>query len=522
MNKKTLGAILLLLLSTATILLIWYLLPRFLDREQKTTSDAQKIKGKIHIAYDNWIGYFPLCSPEMKSQMRRSGWLLVCEDDNADYPGRMKRLEEGEIDLAVATVDSFILNAKAVDYPATITMVIDESKGGDAILARQEKVASLDALKGRNDVKIAFTPGSPSHFLAKAAAEHFNVPEIHPYGPNRIETEGSEKARDKLLSGTVDVAILWEPDVSKALEHKGIKKILGTEDTERLIVDILLVRRQFAKKQPETVKLLMNTYFRVLKKYREDPNLLRGHVKDSISLPEDKIDSMLRGVHWVSFTENCEKWFGIAAPGNYADEGLIDTIESTVRILTSAGDFASNPIPDGDSYRLTSSTFLEELFTEGISGFTKPAAGLQQTGPINSLEASFPALNESAWDTLQEVGTLKIDPIVFQQGSTELGILDKQVVDNAVERLRHYPNFRVIIKGHTATRGDSIENLRLSKDRAEAVSRYLEITYNINQNRVRAVGYGGEKPLSRQAGESQRAYDYRLPRVELVLAREVY
>ena len=191
MNKKVIGAVLLFAISLAVILLLWFLLPRFLDRQQKVTSDATRTKGKIRIAMDNWIGYFPLRSTEMKSIMRRSGWILICEDDNADYAGRMERLKNGEIDFAVATVDSFILNAERFNYPGTIVSVIDESKGGDAILAKKERVESLDALKNKTDIRIAFTPDSPSHHLAKAAADHFNVPELLPSGALRLETEGS-------------------------------------------------------------------------------------------------------------------------------------------------------------------------------------------------------------------------------------------------------------------------------------------------------------------------------------------
>ena len=137
---------------------MYYLLPYFQDRHQKVTSDATKTKGKIRIAMDNWVGYFPLRSPEMKNLMRRSGWILVCEDDNADYGQRMQRLEEHEIDLAVATVDSFILNAEKYGYPGTIISVIDESKGGDAILSVSKRVNNLDALKGKKDIRVAFTP----------------------------------------------------------------------------------------------------------------------------------------------------------------------------------------------------------------------------------------------------------------------------------------------------------------------------------------------------------------------------
>ncbi len=520
MNKKVIGPALLFILALTAILALWFLLPRLLERQQKVTSDASKTKGKIRIAMDNWIGYFPLRSDEMKSLMRRSGWILACEDDNADYEGRMKRLEDGDIDFATATVDSFILNAQQFSYPATIVAVIDESKGGDAILAKKDRVESLDALKNKADIRVAFTANSPSHHLAKAAVDHFNVPELLPSGALRLETEGSEKARDKLLAGKADVAILWEPDVSRALNHKGIVKILGTEDTERLIVDILLVRRQFSQRNPEVVKQLLNNYFRALKKYRDNPKLLLKHVKDETGLSDENVKSMLKGVQWANFSGNCEKWFGIASPGSYADEGLIDTIQSSVKILINSQDFSSNPIPDQDPYRLTNSKFLEKIFARGFSGFTSPKPGAIGSMPISSIETKFVMLDKAGWNALKEVGTLKVEPIVFQHGTTELGLLAKEVLDQAVERLKHYPNFRVVIKGHTGTRGDQKENLLLSRDRAAAVVRYFEVVYNVDPNRLHAIGFGGKNPLPRKSNESRRAYKYRLPRVEIVLVRE--
>lgn len=516
MNRSLIGALLIVVIvvtGAVAIKLVW---PHFESRRQRATTDATKIKGKIVVALDNWVGYFVLRSPEMQAAMRRAGYILTCEDDRADYGHRMDRLKDGDIDFAVATVDSFILNGAPRNYPGAIVMAIDASKGGDAILARKDKIASLDDLKGRGDVRVAFTPNSPSHHLSKAAADHFNVPELLPAGKLRIETDGSPKALEKLLEGQTDVAICWEPDVSRALTDERIVKLLGTEDTEGLIVDILVAGRQILEKRPEVVQLLINTYFRVLKKYREDPGLLAGAVEAETDLPAKAVTAMLKGVHWINFGENCEKWFGIGAAGQSTEEGMVDTILASARILKDAGDFDATPIPDDDPYRLTNSGFLEVLFGKGVSG-TMATGG---AGAVNSLAMSFSPLSDRQWDALKEVGTLKVDPMVFQQGAAELDGIAKKVIDQAVARLKHYPNFRIVIKGHTDVRGDARQNILLSRDRADAVARYMQTAYPIDPNRMHVLGFGGGKPLPRLAGESRRAWMYRLPRVELVLARE--
>ncbi len=513
----------LLFLGIVAISAAWYFLPIYRDMRQKTSSDAIRTKGKIRIALDNWIGYSILRSPEMKQQMRLAGWMLVCEDDKANYRLRTERLRDGEIDFAVATVDSYILNGAAVGFPGVIIMVIDESKGGDAILARGDAVQSLDALKGRTDLRVAFTPNSPSEYLAKAAAYHFDVPElVPPPGDNRIETQGSEDALKKLLAGRCDLAALWEPDVSRALSSPGISKIIGTEDTEKLIVDVLLVNRKFSKQHPDVVEALLLAYFRSLKKYRSTPALLREYVRAETGLSEDAIGPMLKGVQWVNLTENCEKWFGITAPGGSADQGLIRTIDSTVNVLMNAGDFTNNPLPDQDPFRLTYSAYLENLFVKAATGFTKAAPAVRHGQLPASSPARFPPLDEAGWERLREVGTLKLDPVTFQHGSSELDLLGKEVIDKAAKLLDHYPHFRLLVKGHTGTRGDPAENQRLSRERADSIVRYLEITHNADRNRMRALGLGANQPLARKSGESFRTWQYRLPRVELVLVREEF
>lgn len=520
MKKRITGVLLLFILGGLLLLGGKWLLPFFKEKNQRATSDAAHTRGEIRLALDSWIGYFPLRSEEMKRRMHRAGWLLQWEDDQADYGDRMARLAEGEIDFAVVTVDSYLLNGAEYDYPGAIIMVIDESRGGDAIVAVKKKVANLDDVRNNPDLRVAFTPVSPSHHLLKAAADHFNLPGLLPVEKRlRIETQGSGEALKKLLAGTTDIGVLWEPDVSTALEKEGLVRLLGTEDTERLIVDILVVNRKFMQKNPETVALLMDTYFSVLKRFRDNPELLEKELVTEEGVNRETARSMLAGVHWVSLTENCEKWFGIAGPGGYADEDITTTIDSTAEILVSAGDFQDSPVPDHDSYRLLKRSFLEDLFLKGMSGFTTPGAA-DGTGMKSSLQTSFVPLDPSGWDRLQEVGTLKIEPIIFRHGSVQLDLFAREKIDSAVKRLEHYPHFRVLIKGHSGTRGNSQANHQLSQLRADSVAEYLHSRYKIDKNRLHSVGYGGDKPLRRQDGESERAYEQRLLRVELALVRE--
>jgi len=160
---------------------------------------------------------------------------------------------------------------------------------------------------------------------------------------------------------------------------------------------------------------------------------------------------------------------------------------------------------------LINSNFVEDLFN----------SGLQEESEISE-KKQFAALAEDRWEELREVGNLKIRPITFQSGSDILSPQGEEQLMIAIENLKHYPNFRVYVKGPTGLNGDSTVNLELSQRRAVTVKEYLVSNLNVDSNRIRAKGFGSLNPLPRRPNEPRRSYNYRLSRVEICLVDEVY
>lgn len=522
MASHTKIAMILILLGIGGIVSYKYLSPYFEESQQRTTSDAAGTKGKILIGIDNWIGYFPLCSPEMRKRMRQSGYVLECVDDQADYPARMKLLKKGKLDFAVATIDSYLLNGHAVNYPGTIVAVIDESKGGDAIVAWSNKLSSIEKLKSSKDYKIAVTPASPSEYLLKSVSVHFDIPRIREDKSIVVAANGSEHALEMLLDKKVSAAVLWEPDVSRAMAKKGIKKLLGTEQTDKLIVDILVVNREYANDDPEAVTVLLSNYFRTLKFYKSNKSKFISDASNETGLSKKKIATLFSGVKWVNLIDNAQIWFGATNKKTVNDEALIDTIESVANVLVDSGDFTTTPVPANDPYRLTNSSFISDLYNKSYAStqFGTSANVSTSSSNLSGLDKAFNPLSVQQWASLKEVATLRVRPIIFQSGTDFLTLDGKAQLDLAADNLKHYPNFRILIKGHTSKRGDNKANKKLSKARANAVKKYLESIYNIDANRVMATGFGGSNPLLRRDGESFREYNYRLSRVEISLVAE--
>jgi outer membrane protein OmpA-like peptidoglycan-associated protein len=131
---------------------------------------------------------------------------------------------------------------------------------------------------------------------------------------------------------------------------------------------------------------------------------------------------------------------------------------------------------------------------------------------------SFPPLSDADWDALRTIGRIRVLPIGFDASTSRLTRDGAAVVDQVAAALvQNYPQYRVLIKGHTAPAGDEAANVSLSEERAQGVRNYLVTSKLIDPNRVRAVGVGSREPAPRQPGEGELSYRNRLARVEFYL-----
>ena len=84
---------------------------------------------------------------------------------------------------------------------------------------------------------------------------------------------------------------------------------------------------------------------------------------------------------------------------------------------------------------------------------------------------------------------------LFKTNSAELNDDAFGKLDLIVAYMKKYPAKRIIVEGHTDSRGSAAYNKRLSLKRAEAVKRYL-VSQGIEADRIEVIGYGEEKPVA--------------------------
>lgn len=90
--------------------------------------------------------------------------------------------------------------------------------------------------------------------------------------------------------------------------------------------------------------------------------------------------------------------------------------------------------------------------------------------------------------------------IYFAQSKYDLQAESYPELDRLVTVMRQNPTMTIKLEGHTDIIGDFDANLELSRNRVQAVKRYL-LGKNITSTRVEAVGYGHSRPINSNPGK---------------------
>jgi outer membrane protein OmpA-like peptidoglycan-associated protein len=107
------------------------------------------------------------------------------------------------------------------------------------------------------------------------------------------------------------------------------------------------------------------------------------------------------------------------------------------------------------------------------------------------------------------------DDLHFETGSTRLTPEGQRTVDSLLLVLKAYPSVQIALEGHTDATGDAAANKTLSQQRADAVKQTL-VSGGVAAERVKAEGYGQERPVADNNTDAGRARNRRL---ELVVVQ---
>jgi NitT/TauT family transport system substrate-binding protein len=226
------------------------------------TGASAKFTGTIHIASSTWTGYAPLYIATSKDIWKKHG-LTVDFTDVEDPVQRLNALNAGQLQGMASTVDAFA-RAQSQGVPAVEILPIDASVGGDGILAKKT-IQSVKDLKGKT---VAVNQGSVSEwFLAQVLKKNgMSLSDV------TEQNMTSGVAGSTFVAGKVDVAVTWEPWLSRASKTSFGHVLVSSKEYPDLIMDSFAFRKDFIEKYPGTVTDFVKAYYEAVNWMQQYPD----------------------------------------------------------------------------------------------------------------------------------------------------------------------------------------------------------------------------------------------------------
>lgn len=270
---------------------------------------------KLTVAHSTWIGYGALYIAKEKGFFEKAGLDVDLRIIEASSDA-LAAMQGKQIDVVASTVDNFSLfSGNGADLSLLVTL--DESAGGDGIIARKD-VATVADLKGRT---VGVQKGSIAQFLLAQALDRagLTMDDIKP-----IDMKSGD-AGAAFVAGSIDAAVTWQPWLGKAEATDFGKVLIDTKSMPGLIVDALATRSDLAKERSDDFKAFVKAYFEGIAFMKADPAAANDIIARSLKMSKEALEASLDDVRFFSAEDNAAFFAGDDSPAT--------------KLITNAGEF---------------------------------------------------------------------------------------------------------------------------------------------------------------------------------------
>jgi NitT/TauT family transport system substrate-binding protein len=453
---------------------------------------------QLRVAVSQWPGHMPLVvaaggiETQPGSPAAHEGLdleIVFIED----APSKNKALAQGDVDVVWQTVDELPISLGSfrkagVDVAAFLQ--IDWSRGGDACVASRE-VQRVEDIRGRKSAMLQFSPDHTvfEFMITNSRLTPAEIREVRK--ATRFSPDDFSFGRILFEKGEVDVACLWEPDVTLALANRpGAHRLFSTADATELVADVLVAKKEFLEQRPELAQKLARVWFEAVKRAEADKPAAARLISTAASRFRDELgyEKTLAALAWAKWTDLADnvRFFGLdgSAPAfdrvyNQADSIWIDYPEAAIE------------------HRFAPVTLRDQ---RAVSALWE-AQGKPLPKPAEAYEPYVARLGAPLLTKPLSIG--------FASGSAELKAEALALINRELlPQLEIARGMSVRIEGNTDSFGDRAGNQALSEQRARAIVDYL-VARGVPTQRLIARGNGSANPVAMNSTPEGRALNRR-------------
>lgn len=457
-------------------------------------SDGHPLK----VSIVSFHGYAPALVANGQSLTTRPGSLYDKEGLNVEFviqddiPTLATIFEAGTAQCAWRTSDFWAQeqpNLRNSGHDAKAVMIVDNTRGADAIIAKDPAIRSVEDLAGK---KLALLQFTPSHGMSIDAIDNSALSARKKQSVEYVyiaAEDGLAGVRAALESGSVDAAALWDPDLSLALRATKGHVVYSTRTASNLIFDVMVCDQRVLNDPQgrDAVQKFVNGWMKGVDVAKANPDqAVDALVKTEeffTLLAKDEGKPFVKGLFdnllWTGVADNA-RILGMSGGTNHY-ERVYQRFDQIYRAAGALANPKSPVIAPQDSF---DTRFIRTLYD----------ASTAAQAESKQVETYTTAAREEA---VQAPATVTKPVIVnFNTGQAALTKRAEKIIDtDMVPFIENNGSAYFEISGNTDSTGNAAINNRLSQARADAVVEYLVRQWEFPRERFKIVGNGSDKPL---------------------------
>lgn len=273
----------------------------------------------IRILCPTWPGFAPVHAARDLGYFKEEGLEvdIKFEDDRANVMAAMAR---GDIEADMRTVGEHQGRPRDENTPGVIIGTIDQSLGGDGIVA-DASINSAADLKGK---VVAAELNIPARLILQLKLKEAGLT----LADLQIKDIATADTVAVFADPSITAVATYEPYMSQAVKVSGrenAKILYSSKDTPGIITDIISVRRDDLAANPEKYRKFLRGIYRAIDYANKEPKKFAELVAPNFNLTGPEVEEILAGgVHYTPYEEAVE-YLGPAG-GTGKLHGIFDTI----------------------------------------------------------------------------------------------------------------------------------------------------------------------------------------------------
>ena len=252
----------------------------------------------INCIFPFWFGFAPVFVAQEEGYFESEGLEVTTAFDN-DRANVLPAMANGSIDCTMRTIGESMARPRQSDTTGTVIGTIDISVGADGVVAAGD-IQTVDDLIGKTMAGEINHPGTTlvQHALSQIGKS------INDVDIQLIATDDSAAVFE---DPNVSAVATWEPmmgSIVRGTSRDGAHLLLTSADYEGLITDIILVRTEDLKENPEKYAKFLRGIYRAIDLYSSDPDKFIAISAPTFDVPDAEMKEALAGIKYTSYEDS--------------------------------------------------------------------------------------------------------------------------------------------------------------------------------------------------------------------------